>query len=658
MKLHLAREDQITTADGQLVVLDVLASQGLVKVLRKGTLTEKFLPIADIRTGMSSGEISIKRPGELPSAALYASSPQWNEALRRATDAVVEMNALMQKTGLSACAAYEQLKRLRAIDPSLPALPSRASVMRYLMRHRNGLPLIKSDLNKGNRTARYSSSVTYTLESLYQRHFAVPHSRWRIVSFTQLVNQTLHEAAVLPSNTHVSRAFVRGVVNQLSANDPAGPRLDPKSFAAARSKATERLQVTLPLDRVEQDTVHLPWLVNVDGIGTTKVNLVHAIDCATGLVVGWRLVVGSPSVSDTLRCFENIFFSKAPQLENLGVESAIDLYGTPKLIVLDNGPENRSERTQAVARLGVGLKFCKARHPHTKPYIERLNRSLKEALEILPGTTRFDGVDGARDPEILGETSMTLEELERWIVRWYHHCWAHTKLERFVRAVLNESEHLGNTPAQRWEKIVHEHEYAIPLPPNREDWLMVKYIVCKRKVSRKSGVSLHDFQFRGPSLTHLIALRGEVEVDVLYDPEDFRSVFVPIPERGTLLELLNTSASPAMPAYTFVEAKEKIAQVSANHVPHHQLTAFARDALHAAVKPVVTPKTNGKTAIARDDKRARQATKAQASFQRAANPPAKPVATAIEQPIAEFSIDPQQLAAFEIRDRATGTKKP
>ena len=186
---------------------------------------------------------------------------------------------------------------------------------------------------------------------------------------------------------------------------------------------------------------------------------------------------------------------------------------------------------------------------------------------------------------------------------------------------------------------------------------MVKYIVCKRKVSRKSGVSLHDFQFRGPSLTQLIALRGEVEVDVLYDPEDFRSVFVPIPERGTLLELLNTSASPAMPAYSFVEAKEKIAQVSANHVPHHQLAAFARDALHAAVKPIVTPKTNGKTAIAREDKRARQATKAQASFQRAANPPAKPVATAIEQPIAEFSIDPQQLAAFEIRDRATGTKK-
>ena len=62
MKLHLAREDQITTADGQLVVLDVLASQGLVKVLRKGTLTEKFLPIADIRTGMSSGEISINQP--------------------------------------------------------------------------------------------------------------------------------------------------------------------------------------------------------------------------------------------------------------------------------------------------------------------------------------------------------------------------------------------------------------------------------------------------------------------------------------------------------------------------------------------------------------------------------------------------------------------
>jgi hypothetical protein len=37
---------------------------------------------------------------------------------------------------------------------------------------------------------------------------------------------------------------------------------------------------------------------------------------------------------------------------------------------------------------------CKSRHAHGKPFIERLNRSLKEALETLPGCTRLDAVDG------------------------------------------------------------------------------------------------------------------------------------------------------------------------------------------------------------------------------------------------------------------------
>jgi hypothetical protein len=65
----------------------------------------------------------------------------------------------------------------------------------------------------------------------------------------------------------------------------------------------------------------------------------------------------------------------------------------------------------------MDVKHCKAKEAQGKPFIERLNRSLKEALQRLPGT-RYEGKDGMRDPEALGDELMTIDALEKWIVRW------------------------------------------------------------------------------------------------------------------------------------------------------------------------------------------------------------------------------------------------
>src|SRR5690606_21177331 len=202
------------------------------------------------------------------------------------------------------------------------------------------------------------------------------------------------------------------------------PRMDPKQVPASKSVARTRIMVQAPFDRVEQDAVHLPFVIDTPEGPFSNVYLVHAIDCCTSMPLGRRLVIGSPAQSDGLRCIESILFSKKTAFERLGLKPSFDVFGTPHQLVLDNGPETRGERMRKLPALGIDIKHCKARHPHEKPFIERLNRSLKEALETLPGCTRLDGKDGQRDPGRLGEGCMTAMELERWIGGGYYEGWA------------------------------------------------------------------------------------------------------------------------------------------------------------------------------------------------------------------------------------------
>ena len=121
------------------------------------------------------------------------------------------------------------------------------------------------------------------------------------------------------------------------------------------------------------------------------------------------------------------------------------------------------ERMQRLALLGIDLEHGKSRHPQRRPFIERLNRSLKEALETLPGCTRFNGKDGMRDPVALGDRLMDLAELQRWVVRWYYESWMHNVLERLERTQAWEDTTLGNTPAKRWTSMSEQLGFVMPL---------------------------------------------------------------------------------------------------------------------------------------------------------------------------------------------------
>jgi putative transposase len=613
--------DELFDQKAQRVAMVVTAPtlvMGKLRVLEADAETERMVPHEDIRARISRGELEIRRKGN-PQLTVFIDredrttrqhkglkkNPRREHAedarlssIAKATRIVRTVNEYCRRHRVSAYAAYPAVRQQLEGESSNWAFPSLATMYRLLERDHCGAPLVKPNHLKGNRLARHPAELSDLICEEALALFLVEGSQWELKDLTDKCRRTAIRHELLEPSALLSIKYVRKViVTRLYAN-PAVARLLSKDRAAKSSIASHRIRVEGILQRVEQDAVHLPFVIKTKDGPCSDVWLVHAIDCATSNIVGWYLKIGSANESDGLRCVESIVFSKGAAFKYLGLDDCHDLYGIPALLVLDNGAEARGERFRRLAQLGIDVEYLKARHPQKKPFVERLNRSVKEALQLLPGCTRMDGRDGRRDPVALGDDLMDLEELERWIVRWYFDKWADTVLDRFVDEEVSEDRALGVTPRQRYENIVERLGCPLPLPPNRDDWIRIKYNSVSRILSMKSGITHKGYKFRGDNLERLINRFGERRVDVLLDPEDFRRVYVM--NGSELVELENQSVDEFTPAYAFSKAKAKKSSVKGQHPETPRSAAFTEDvqtrSTQSAPKPAGQRKAPGRAA--------------------------------------------------------------
>ncbi|MCU4120367.1 transposase family protein [Variovorax sp. N23] len=426
-------------------------------------------------------------------------------------------------------------------------------------------------------------------------------------------------------------------------------RILPHLRAAKKAVAKNAIRVHGFLQRVEQDALHLPFRVQTLAGELRDIWLVHAIDVATSLVVGWALSVGPPTTAVSLACVESILYSKKARLSAMDVHFDADPYGAPTCLVFDNGSEAKNERISSLTSLGIEVSYCKSHHPHHKPFIERLNRALKEALETLPGCTRMDGKDGRRDPTALGDRLMSMEELERWIARFYYEDWANRPLDRLVRADFAEASDLGATPLARFLRMERDGA-AMPMPPNLDDWRRVKFTSEKRTLARTTGITVESFHFRGQNLDRLINRFGETEVEVFVDPDDFRTVYVVNGEE--LVPLVNADVDEGTPVLSFsaAKAKEKAAKEVAKAAGSVIRERFRKDIFAASLEaPLRAAKRNSTSA----SKSVRNETKHLQAVEQARQRPLAAEAVADEASVtSDFSLE--QFDALPIIDRRTG----
>jgi putative transposase len=574
--------DELVDRRTNAVVMQVTKSTlltGKVCVLEAGAEVERWYSFEDVRAQIANGRWEVRRPGSPRIAAFpdrndsttckhkvrRGSAPGHAEdiyldANARAVAVARRFNEYCNRHKVCVRVAYAEIRaEFERERPDL-AFPSVSTVYRFLERYRCHSPLVRPNYLKGNRTKRYPSGVYDLICNVASDTFLQEGSKWTLKELTDKCRRDAIARGLLTPSSPLSMKFVRRVIVKRLHAMPEVTRLLAKDRPSKTSIATNRIRVDGIFQRVEQDAVHLPFVVTTpDGV-SSDVWLIHAIDCATGNVVGWHLKIGTPNESDGLRCIESIIYSKKPAFERLGIKGADDIYGLPSLLLLDNGAEAKGERFRRLTQIGIDVAYCKSRHPHEKPFIERLNKSLKVALQLLPGCTRMDGRDGQRDPVALGDDLMDLHELERWVVDFYYVAWAEKPLTRFVDEDVFGPCKQGTSPKERFEKVRDEKQ-PMPLSPNLSDWIRVKHHVVSRTLSIKSGITIEGFEFRGDNLKDLIAQCGEGRVDVLYDPEDFRRVYVLNDKE--LVELQNQAASDITPAYSFAQAKiQKAAAVS------------------------------------------------------------------------------------------------
>jgi putative transposase len=502
-----------------------------------------------LRLEVSDGTYRVERKGARTVAELLRQTDERDDAVDAAKKiaklVIGEMKA--QKSTINA--VYHTLKR----DGKLSE--SRATIYRWVDAVRSGRPLLHHQA-KGNRNLRYSANLIEMIKTEAETHFLQPKSSYTLAKFVDHVNAEAHKLEYLPAEKKLTRDMVWKTILEVH-RDPEAARMDPKEAVAGKSVARYTIRVSAPLERVEQDAVHLPFVVKTPWGISRDVWLVHAIDCFLSYPMGWVIVVGSVSASNALSCLERVMFSKKQLFERFGVQEAFDLFGTPSLVIFDNGPENKGGRLPRVVSLEIDTLHCRSHGAHGKPFIERMNRSLKEYLEGLDGCTRFDGEDGARDPEAEGDVLPTLHQLETDITGFFYKHWINKKLDRLTSMVFLD-EFRGNTPAEVVRRYVEEEENALPMSPNIDEWRAVRYEQATLKLSPKTGITISPFEYRGPNLRRLIELLGASPVDVLWDPDDFRYVWVPIqhangPEH---VRLENKDIGPNTPAYTHAQAKQ------------------------------------------------------------------------------------------------------
>lgn len=611
MNRLLAGDRLVDTKTGMvsMEVVNPSPVMGKILVLEQGSDTEHRISVETIRQRIGEDELRLLRSHEV-SIALEVDPKDYTTTNRRsrtrpsyekvqnaharatqiAQRAVRIANEYCQKFETTLNAGYSGIKEEFERQSREWKCPSLAQLYRYMGRHKLGTDLVEPDSLKGNRGKEFNEETVSLICTTLKPLVMQSKSRWTARTLTDNCNLVARAAGLLGKSERISRKYIKKtILTELTAN-PEIVNLLPKERRVKASISTGRIRAGGILQRVEQDALHLPIAVWTEDGVRTDVWLVHAIDCATSNAVGWHLTLGAPSASEGLLCVESVLYSKMERYRRLGIKPVHDIFGTPLTLYFDNGAEAKGGRMNRLSGLGIDCFYLPAYQPAKKPFIERLNRSLKEDLEILPGSTRTQGKDGTRDPVAAGDKLPTLEELEHWIVRWYQHEWGEKPLKRFVDEEVFEDHELGITPHARYKNMVEMDGYPMTMPPNRDQWMRLKHYLVTRKLNRNTGISYAGFNFQGPNIVQLLDKFGEQRIQVLADPADFRRIYALDGE--DMVELVNSLVGPTTPAYSFAVARERRKKGWLQHKDSQVREGFRKDLHDAATTPSkAKPKT-------------------------------------------------------------------
>ncbi|MCK9815878.1 DDE-type integrase/transposase/recombinase [Pseudomonas sp. MAFF 302046] len=292
--------------------------------------------------------------------------------------------------------------------------------------------------------------------------------------------------------------------------------------------------------------------------------LTLAIDVHSRMIAGYYLALEDPSEISVGMCLAHSILPKERWLDLHKVEGEWPVWGFPRVVHTDNGPDFQAENfRRSCANYNIENQFRPVKRPKYGGHIERLLGTFMRELHELPGTTHSnipdrDGYDSDK------HAALTMSEFEEWLVRTiilYHNR---------VHSVLFMS------PARKWHLGFFgslETDALVSIPPRPADSMTVQldFMPSYRRTVQHYGVQL-DVYYYSEALRHWIGASdpdtGMARKFVFRrDPRDISVIWFydPVLKQYFRVPVAN-QAFPAATLWEFRAAKKQAVDEGRKHV--------------------------------------------------------------------------------------------
>ena len=425
------------------------------------------------------------------------------------------------------------------VEAALTCVDGRTLLGWVRAEERHGKAGLADNLSRrGRRDSRYTPEETALMASVVHKSWLNPNKP----SKTQVVRDVLYAfqaenerraeavsgAEPKPPLLRIpGRKAVRARIASYSAFETDLARLG-RDRAIQRNRPVGRgIEVSRPLERVEIDEnkIDLITVMKSEGMAplfseedleTLGLNeedgrwwMTMAIDCRTRIILGMTLTK-APKASSAKGCLRMIVSDKGAISDETGAIAKWTQYGSPELLVADNGAGFRAiDFTDACNDLGIPVERTKAGAPSMRGTVERLFRTCATGLlPRLDGRT-FSSViergDHASGERACHDAESLCFSLVRWIVDIYHNA-PHEGLG-------------GRTPLRQWEMDHETGNFPLCAAPDARARRLAFGVPLRRGAS-KAGITVLGLRYHSEALARHVIDRGAGSVDIRWDSED------------------------------------------------------------------------------------------------------------------------------------------
>lgn len=459
------------------------------------------------------------------------------------------VNTRAKETGVDTATIYRWLKRYRATGSVLSLIPQ------------------KPGWKKGK--TRIPAHAEAVIEEVIQEVYLKPQ-RPSAQKVVLEVMRRCQERKIDPPSPGTVRSRIHSV--------PERDRLRGHGF---KEKAINRFQpaagsfpnADYPLAVMQID--HTPAdIILVDDthrkpIGRPWITL--AMDVCTRVVTGYYLSFDAPSETSVGMCVAHSMLPKDEWLLLHNVEADWPVWGTPRTIHVDNGPDFRSESfRRSCLAYGINLEFRPVRQPRYGGHIERLLGSLLKEIHNLPGTT-FSSIKDKEGYESEKHAAMTKSEFEEWLVT-------------LICKVYHQRRHsgIGMSPMKKWEVGVfgNAEVQGVGLAPRPADRLSVllDFLPSFQRTIQTFGVTIDGLRYYDEALRAWInAVQSDNPAKkrsfvFRRDPRDISAIWFKDPTLGQYFRIPFANLSlPSMSVWEHAQVKARLRQEGVESTDESQL---------------------------------------------------------------------------------------